>query len=47
MRVAEPHLPERALYPQGAFNTLTVFVSLSVLFGIGWLLIAGAREHAS
>lgn len=47
MRVAEPHLPERALYPHAVFNTLSVFVSLTVLFGIGWLLIAGAREHAS
>ncbi|MGG5812508.1 capsule biosynthesis protein [Falsiroseomonas sp. CW058] len=47
MRVAEPHLPERALYPKGLFNTLTVLVGLSVLFGICWLLVAGAREHAS
>jgi capsular polysaccharide transport system permease protein len=47
MRVAEPHLPERAVYPKALFNTLTVFVGLSVLFGIAWLLIAGAREHAS
>lgn len=47
MRVVEPHLPQRALHPKGLFNTLTVLVSLSVLFGIGWLLIAGAREHAN
>lgn len=47
MRVAEPNLAERALYPTGTFNTLTAFVSLTVLFGIGWLLLAGAREHAS
>lgn len=47
MRVSEPNLPEHALYPQGAFNTATVFIALSVMFGIGWLLIAGAREHAS
>jgi capsular polysaccharide transport system permease protein len=47
MRVAEPHLPERALFPRATFNTVTVFLGLTVLFGIGWLLIAGAREHAS
>lgn len=47
VRVAEPHLPETALYPRAAYNILTVFVSLSVLFGIGWLLIVSAREHAS
>jgi capsular polysaccharide transport system permease protein len=47
VRVAEPHLPERAIYPRAAYNTLTVFVSLSVLFGIGWLLVVSAREHAN
>jgi capsular polysaccharide transport system permease protein len=47
MRVAEPNLPERALYPTGVFTTLTVFLALSVTFGVAWLLIAGAREHAS
>lgn len=46
VRVAEPHLPETALYPRAAYNILTVFVSLSVLFGIGWLLIVSAREHS-
>jgi capsular polysaccharide transport system permease protein len=46
-RISEPYLPEYALYPRGVFNTFTVFVSLSVLFGIGWLLLVSAREHAS
>jgi capsular polysaccharide transport system permease protein len=47
MRVVEPNLPERALFPRALFNTLTVLVGLAVLYGIGWLLVAGAREHAS
>jgi len=47
VRVADPQLPEYALYPRATFNTLTIFISLSVLFGIGWLLIVSAREHAS
>ena len=47
LRVADPQLPEWALYPRAIFNTLTVLVSLSVLFGVGWLLIVSAREHAS
>ena len=46
-RVSEPHLPESATYPKGVFNTFTVFISLSVLFGIGWLLVVSAREHAA
>jgi capsular polysaccharide transport system permease protein len=45
VRVADPHLPEWPLYPRGTFNTFTVFISLSVLFGIGWLLVVSAREH--
>lgn len=45
-RISDPHLPEYALYPRGIFNTFTVFVSLSVLFGIAWLLVVSAREHA-
>ncbi|WP_170985305.1 capsule biosynthesis protein [Roseomonas sp. AR75] len=47
MRVSEPQMPEYALYPRATFNTLTVFVSLTVLFGIGWMLVVSAREHAS
>ncbi|HEV7265258.1 MAG TPA: capsule biosynthesis protein [Falsiroseomonas sp.] len=47
LRVADPQLPEWALYPRATFNTLTVFVSLSVLFGVAWLLIVSAREHAN
>lgn len=45
-RVADPHTPEWALYPRASFNVFTVFISLSVLFGIAWLLIVSAREHA-
>jgi capsular polysaccharide transport system permease protein len=46
-RIADPQLPEYALFPRATFNTLTIFISLSVLFGIGWLLVVSAREHAS
>lgn len=47
LRVAEPHSPEWPLYPKATFNTLTIFVSLTVLFGIGWMLVVSAREHAN
>lgn len=47
VRVADPQLPEWPLYPRATFNTITVFISLSVLFAIGWLLVVSAREHAN
>ena len=47
LRVVEPNLPEHALYPQAFFNTMTVLIALTIFYAIGWLLIAGAREHAS
>jgi capsular polysaccharide transport system permease protein len=47
MRVVEPNLPERSTFPKAFFNTVTLFVILTVFFAIGWLVMAGAREHAS
>jgi capsular polysaccharide transport system permease protein len=47
MRVVEPNLAERALYPRAVYNTATSFLVLTLLFGLGWLVAAGAREHAS
>jgi capsular polysaccharide transport system permease protein len=47
MRVVEPNLPERATFPKAMFNTMTLLIALTVLYAIGWLVIAGAREHAS
>ncbi|MBU8541229.1 capsule biosynthesis protein [Roseomonas tokyonensis] len=47
MRVVEPNLAERATFPKAMFNTVTLLVALTVLFAIGWLIMAGAREHAS
>jgi capsular polysaccharide transport system permease protein len=47
MRLVEPNLAERALYPKATLNVLYLFVCLSVVYGIAWLLIAGTREHAS
>jgi capsular polysaccharide transport system permease protein len=47
IRVVEPNRAERALYPKAQFNTITVFMALTLLYGLGWLIAAGAREHAS
>jgi len=46
-RVVEPNLPEYARYPKATLTVLYMFLCLSVVYGLAWLLIAGMREHAS
>jgi capsular polysaccharide transport system permease protein len=43
--VVQPSLPERSISPRPLRSTLTAFMILVALFGIGWLLLAGVREH--
>ena len=45
-RVVEPNLAEYPLYPRAAIFLISLFAVLSMLYGVGWLLIAGVREHA-
>jgi capsular polysaccharide transport system permease protein len=47
VRIVQPNLPEKSLYPQRAYILLTLFVGLLVAYGIGWLILAGIREHAA
>lgn len=47
VRLVEPNMPVKATYPKGFKSTLTVFLVLSLFYGMTWLLIAGLREHAS
>jgi capsular polysaccharide transport system permease protein len=44
--IVQPKAADYALYPRGATITLTVFGVSLLLYGLGWLLVAGAREHA-
>lgn len=46
LRVVEPNLAERSLFPLPYWVTLYVFLSLSLLYGMAWLILAGMREHA-
>lgn len=46
-RVVEPNLAEYALYPRAAFILGSMAAVLLVLYAIGWLVLAGMREHAS
>lgn len=45
-RIAEPNLAVYPLYPKKLTNLASIFVGLSIAYGIGWLLIVGMREHA-
>ena len=46
VRVVEPNLPVKAEYPHRARIVATVFFGLLVAYAIGWLLVAGVREHS-
>ncbi|MGH8460796.1 MAG: capsule biosynthesis protein [Stenotrophobium sp.] len=45
-RVVEANLPDKALYPKRFEAVLIVFVSCFLIYSIGFLLVAGVREHA-
>lgn len=46
VRVVDPNVPVKSEYPQRGKLLLTVFLSLMIAYGIGWLLVAGVREHS-
>ncbi len=46
VRVVEPNMPVKSLYPKRALTVLTVLCALLVVYAIGWLIAAGVREHA-
>lgn len=47
VRVVDPNMPVKALYPERWRIFLTALVGLLLLYSIGWLLVAGVREHAA
>lgn len=47
VRVVDANLPVKALFPQRLRILATVFVSLLLVYSIGWLIAAGVREHAA
>jgi capsular polysaccharide transport system permease protein len=47
VRIVEPNLPVKALFPERGKIVLTVFVALLIAFALGWLIVAGMREHAA
>ncbi|CAN5279316.1 hypothetical protein BH10PSE14_BH10PSE14_20020 [soil metagenome] len=45
VEVVQPNLPEKPDLPRPVRNTLMIFIALVLAYGIGWMLIAGIREH--
>lgn len=43
--VVKPGLPEKPVKPRPWRTAFALFVGLSVAFAIGWLILAGIREH--
>jgi capsular polysaccharide transport system permease protein len=46
VRVVDPNMPVKSEFPERWKVLLTVFLSLLIAYGIGWLLAAGVREHS-
>jgi capsular polysaccharide transport system permease protein len=47
VRVVNPNMPQKSLFPERGRITLTIFFSLLIAYGIGWLIVAGVREHSN
>jgi capsular polysaccharide transport system permease protein len=47
VRVVEPNVPVKSLYPRSTLIVLSVFFLMLTTYGVGWLLVAGMREHAA
>lgn len=47
VRVVEPNMPVKSLYPHRERVVGTVFAGLLLAYALGWLIIAGTREHAA
>jgi capsular polysaccharide transport system permease protein len=43
--VVQPNLPEKPAYPRPWRNALALLTALAVAYAIGWLVLAGVREH--
>jgi capsular polysaccharide transport system permease protein len=47
VRIVDANLPVKSLYPRRGLILLTLLATLLVVYGIGWLIVAGVREHAA
>jgi capsular polysaccharide transport system permease protein len=47
VRVVDANMPVKSLFPQRGRIVFMTFLALCVAYGIGWLILAGVREHAA
>lgn len=47
VRVVEPNMPQKSLYPHRLTIIATVFFGLLFVYAIGWLIVAGVKEHSA
>lgn len=47
VRVVNPNMPVKSIYPRRFVSVLTILAVLFVVYSIGWLIVAGVREHAN
>ena len=47
VRVVDANMPVKATYPHRANTLLTVIIALLLAYSIGWLIVAGVKEHAA
>ena len=47
VRVVDANMPVKALYPERWRILATVVIALLLAYSIGWLIVAGVREHAA
>jgi capsular polysaccharide transport system permease protein len=45
IRVVQPNTPVKSLFPERGRIVLTLFCSLLIAYAIGWLMVAGVKEH--
>ncbi|MBX9751785.1 MAG: capsule biosynthesis protein [Roseococcus sp.] len=46
LRIVEPNLAERSLFPLPYWLSIYIFLCLSIVYGLAWLILTGMREHA-
>ncbi|RYG94929.1 MAG: hypothetical protein EON58_15235 [Alphaproteobacteria bacterium] len=46
VRVVNPNMAMKSLYPERLRIVVTVFFTLLAAYAIGWLILAGVKEHA-